>query len=71
MNANVLKNRSLLTFILLLFGLSIPFWVIGTIVDVQIFPGLKVISNGSCHAGCGSLNSFLQRKRKRMALLHF
>ena len=42
MNANVIKNRSLLNFVLLLFGLSIPFWVIGTIYDVQIFPGFNL-----------------------------
>jgi len=42
MNTNMLKNRSLPTFILLLFGLSIPFWVIGAIYDVQIFPGFKL-----------------------------
>jgi len=42
MNANVLKNRSLLNFVLLLFGLSIPLWVIGAIYDVQLFPGFKL-----------------------------
>ena len=42
MNTNVLKNRSLLNFVLLLFGLSIPLWVIGAIYDVQIFPGFKL-----------------------------
>jgi|CXWL01.1.fsa_nt_gi membrane protease YdiL (CAAX protease family) len=42
MNTNVLKNRSLLNFILLLFGLSIPLWVIGAMYDVQLFPGFKL-----------------------------
>src|SRR5512141_3174953 len=42
MNTNVLKNRSLLNFVLLLFGLSIPFLVIGSIFDVQLFPGFKL-----------------------------
>src|SRR5512138_3557758 len=42
MNTNVLKNRSLLNFVLLLFGLSIPLWVIGAIYDVQLFPGFKL-----------------------------
>ncbi len=42
MNANVSKTRSLPNFILLLFGLSIPFWVIGAIYDVQIFPGFNL-----------------------------
>jgi uncharacterized protein len=39
MEANVPKERSLLNFFLLLFGLSIPFWLIGSIYDVQIFGG--------------------------------
>lgn len=42
MNANVSKSRSLPTFILLLFGLSIPFWVIGAKYNVQIFPGFNL-----------------------------
>lgn len=42
MNANISKNRSLLNFVLLLFGLSIPLWVIGAIYDVQLFPGFKL-----------------------------
>jgi membrane protease YdiL (CAAX protease family) len=42
MNTNVLKNRSLLNFVLLLFGLSIPLWVIGAIYDVELFPGFKL-----------------------------
>lgn len=42
MNANVSKSRSLLTFIALLFGLSIPLWVIGAKYDVQLFPGFKL-----------------------------
>jgi uncharacterized protein len=42
MNTNVLKNRSLLNFVLLLFGLSIPLWVTGAIYDVQLFPGFKL-----------------------------
>ena len=42
MNANISKNRSLLNFVLLLFGLSIPFLVIGSIYDVQLFPGFKL-----------------------------
>jgi len=42
MNTNVLKNRSLLNFVLLLFALSIPPLVIGAIYDVQLFPGFKL-----------------------------
>ena len=35
-------KKSLINFILLLFGLSAPCWVLGGIYDVQIFPGLKL-----------------------------
>lgn len=38
----ILRKRSLLNFLLLLFGLSAPCWVLGAIYDVQIFPGLKL-----------------------------
>jgi membrane protease YdiL (CAAX protease family) len=37
-----MKDRSLLNFVLLLFGLSIPPLVIGSIYDVQLFPGFKL-----------------------------
>jgi membrane protease YdiL (CAAX protease family) len=35
-------KRSLVNFLLLLFGLSTPCWVLGAIYDVQIFPGFKL-----------------------------
>jgi len=41
MSANNSKNISIRNFVLLLFGLSIPFLVIGSIYDVQLFPGFK------------------------------
>ena len=42
MNTNRSENRSVRTFVLLLFGLSIPLWALGVIYDVQIFPGLNL-----------------------------
>jgi len=42
MNTSTLKNRPLLNFVLLLFGLSIPLWVIGAVYDVQLFPGFQL-----------------------------
>lgn len=42
MNANELKNRSLLNFLLLLFGLSMPLWLLGVVYDVQLFPGFNL-----------------------------
>ena len=42
MNTNISKNSSLLNFVLLLFGLSIPPLVIGAIYDVELFPGFRL-----------------------------
>ena len=42
MNTNISKNKSLLNFVLLLFGLSIPPLVIGAIYDVQLLPGFNL-----------------------------
>ncbi|MBI5878298.1 MAG: CPBP family intramembrane metalloprotease [Chloroflexi bacterium] len=42
MNTTMLKNRSLRNFILLLFALSIPLWIFGSIFEVQIFPGFNL-----------------------------
>ena len=36
------RKRSLLNFCILLFGLSIPFWVLGAIYDEQVIPGFKL-----------------------------
>jgi hypothetical protein len=41
-STDILEKRSLRNFVLLLFGLSIPFWALGAIYDVQIFPGFKM-----------------------------
>jgi membrane protease YdiL (CAAX protease family) len=41
-STNIPGNKSLLNFFLLLFGLSIPCWVLGAIYEVQIFPGFKL-----------------------------
>lgn len=35
-------KRSIVNFLLLLFGLSTPCWILGAIYDVQIFPGFKL-----------------------------
>lgn len=42
MNVRTSKRRSLRNFLLLLFALSIPLWIFGSIVDVQIFPGFNL-----------------------------
>lgn len=42
MNIHAAKGGRLLTFVLLLFGLAIPLWVIGARYDVQLFPGFKL-----------------------------
>ncbi len=42
MNTRILKNRSLPNFLLLLSALSIPPLIIGSIYEVQIFPGFNL-----------------------------
>src|SRR5512146_1091531 len=42
MDTNISKDSSLLNFVLLLFGLSIPPLVIGAIYDVELFPGFRL-----------------------------
>ena len=42
MNTITPRSRSPLRFFLLVFALSIPFWLLGTIVGYQILPGVPV-----------------------------
>lgn len=42
MKARTSDGRSLPGFFLLLFGLCIPFWVIGAFIDIEIFPGFRL-----------------------------
>ncbi len=46
MNGTAFKNRSVRNFLLLLFALSAPLWVLGSIHDVQLFPGFKLYQFG-------------------------
>ena len=46
MQVNVAHGRSVSRFILLLFGLCVPVWVIGAVVDVELFPGFKLFQAG-------------------------
>ena len=40
--ASAPRHRSPLKFLLLVFALSIPFWMIGALTDLQLMPGLSV-----------------------------
>lgn len=40
------EGRSLLRYFLLLFGLCIPIWVVGSTVDIELFPGFKLFQAG-------------------------
>lgn len=42
MRARVNSSKRVSNFVLLLFALSIPLWIIGAAYDVQVFPGLKL-----------------------------
>jgi membrane protease YdiL (CAAX protease family) len=44
MNASVLLSESPLAFFVLVFALSIPFWLIGSLTGVELLPGLPVSS---------------------------
>ena len=55
MNANISKNRSLLNWVVLLFGLSLPLWVIGAIYDVQLFPGFNLLQLPLAMGGVAAL----------------
>lgn len=46
MKARTSDGRSLPGFFLLLFGLCIPFWVIGAFIDIEIFPGFRLFQAG-------------------------
>ena len=46
MEVNKSDGRSLSRYFLLLFGLCIPFWVIGAVVDLELFPGFKLFQAG-------------------------
>ena len=46
MKAKASDGRSLPRYFLLLFGLCMPFWVIGATFDIQLFPGLKLFQAG-------------------------
>lgn len=42
MNMKASGKRSIANFLLMLFGLSVPCWILGAIYDVQVFPGFKL-----------------------------
>ena len=52
----ILRNRSPLTYFLLTFALSIPFWIAGALTDFQILPGVPVSALGLlCMVGAASI----------------
>jgi membrane protease YdiL (CAAX protease family) len=36
------EHRPVLSFVILVFALSIPFWILGSVFDVQLLPGLPI-----------------------------
>jgi membrane protease YdiL (CAAX protease family) len=46
MEANGSDRRSVSRFLLLLFGLCVPIWVIAPALDIQLFPGFKLFQAG-------------------------
>jgi membrane protease YdiL (CAAX protease family) len=39
-------GRSVARFVILLFGLCLPVWVIGAVFDIELFPGFKLFQAG-------------------------
>lgn len=54
------RHRSTLALFLLVFALSIPFWLIGTITDLQLTPGLSV---SALMAFCPMAAALILRRR--------
>ena len=48
-------GRSVVRVVLVLFGLCLPIWVIGAIVDIELFPGFKLFQAGLATPMCASL----------------
>jgi uncharacterized protein len=42
------QGRSPLTFFLLVFALSVPFWLMGAVTGLELLPGLPVSSLMAC-----------------------
>jgi hypothetical protein len=60
------RSRSPLTFFVLVFALSVPFWVIGAVTRRQLFPGLPV---GALMAFCPLMAALIlvYRENKRLS----
>lgn len=57
------RRRSPLTFFLLVFGLTIPFWVLGTLTGIELLPGLPVAALATfCPALAAAILIFRENK---------
>jgi membrane protease YdiL (CAAX protease family) len=61
----------MLNYVLLLFGLSIPLWVIGSIYDVQIFPGFNLYQLPLAAPGVAALILIARQSGKKGVLALF
>jgi len=53
---STLQNRSPLTYFVLTFALSVPFWIAGALTDFQILPGIPLSALGLlCMVGAASI----------------
>ncbi|MBW4621698.1 MAG: hypothetical protein KME17_20330 [Cyanosarcina radialis HA8281-LM2] len=53
---STVRNRSPLTYFVLTFALSIPFWAVGALTDFQLLPGIPVSALGIlCVVGAASI----------------
>ena len=69
-NASVARSRPLLKFFLLVFALSIPFWLIGALTGRQLLPGLPVAAlMFVCPAAAASILVFRRDKTPGLSAL--
>lgn len=63
MRTTASEGRSVLRFVLLLFGLCIPLWVLGALYDIELFPGFKLFQAGLAMPMFASLILTFSEKR--------
>ena len=56
LNPSAPKNRSALTFFVLTFALSVPFWIAGAVTNIQLLPAIPISALGVvCMVGAASI----------------
>jgi uncharacterized protein len=68
--ARTLRARSLLKFFVLVFSISAPFWIVGAVTGLQLFPGLPVAAFAVvCPAAAASILAYRESRAAGVAAL--